>query len=356
MPSPANLVHQTTTGTGTGNLTLSAVNGKQSFATAFSTGVTTNVFDYFISNRDAAEYERGTGHMSDATTLVRDTVTESTNSNAAVSFSAGTKDVTNDVPAGSRREVLIANRTYYVRTDGSDSNNGLANTSGGAFLTIQKAVDTAATLDVGGYTVTIQVGDGTYTGVVSLKNVAGFSAAGTLIIQGNNSTPANVLISTSATAFTADALNVIWDIKDLKITTSAADGIWAARGGKIRFGNLDFGAISGSGILASDGGTVVAVGNYSITGNATRHIQSTTLGIVRTQSITITLTGTPAFSVATVTSSYGANATVQGATYSGSATGVRYSATMNGTIFSNGGANHIPGDSAGTTATGGQYA
>lgn len=99
MSGPANLVHETSSTTGTGNLTLAAVNGKQSFATAFSTGVTTDVFVYFISNRDAAEYERGTGHMSDATTLVRDTVIESTNANAAVSFSAGTKDVVYDIPA-----------------------------------------------------------------------------------------------------------------------------------------------------------------------------------------------------------------------------------------------------------------
>lgn len=100
MPAPANLVHETSTSTGTGNLTVAAVNGKQRLSTAFSTGAPTNVFDYFILNRDAAEYERGTGHMSDANTLVRDTVIESTNANAAVNFSAGAKDITNDVPAG----------------------------------------------------------------------------------------------------------------------------------------------------------------------------------------------------------------------------------------------------------------
>lgn len=98
-PLIANLVHQTTTGTGTGNLTLSTVSGKQSFNTAFGNGATTDVFPYFISNQGASEYERGTGHMSDATTLVRDTVRESTNANAAVNFSAGTKDVVCDVPA-----------------------------------------------------------------------------------------------------------------------------------------------------------------------------------------------------------------------------------------------------------------
>lgn len=119
MPAPANLVHQQSSGTGTGNLTLSAVNGKQSFATAFSTGVTTDVFDYFISNQSAAEWERGTGHMSDASTLVRDTVIESTNSNAAVSFSAGTKDVTNDMPAGKQARLDAANNFTAANQFGS---------------------------------------------------------------------------------------------------------------------------------------------------------------------------------------------------------------------------------------------
>jgi hypothetical protein len=117
MASHANLVHQTTTGTGTGNLTLAAVNGKQSFNTAFGNGATTNVFDYFVSNRDAAEYERGTGHMSNATTLVRDTVIESTNGNNAVNFSAGTKDVTNDIPAG--KQVDTSSGAFPFSNDGA---------------------------------------------------------------------------------------------------------------------------------------------------------------------------------------------------------------------------------------------
>lgn len=101
MPAPSDLVHETATTTGTGNFTLSNVNGKRSFNTAFGTGGT-DLFDYFISNRDAAEWERGTGHLSAASTLVRDTVIASSNSNNAVNFSAGTKDVTNDVPAANQ--------------------------------------------------------------------------------------------------------------------------------------------------------------------------------------------------------------------------------------------------------------
>src|SRR4051812_27150490 len=95
------LIHETTTGTGTGSLTTAAVNGKVQFGDAtygFGTGGT-NVFDYYIANRDAAEWERGTGHCSALGTLVRDTVIASSNANALVSFSVGTKDVTNDIPA-----------------------------------------------------------------------------------------------------------------------------------------------------------------------------------------------------------------------------------------------------------------
>jgi hypothetical protein len=44
-------------------------------------------------------------------------------------------------------------------------------------------------------------------------------------------------------------------------------------------------------------------------------------------------------------------------TFSGAATGARYFANMNSIIQTNGGgANFFPGDSAGSTATGGQYA
>lgn len=112
----SNLVHQVTTGTGTGNLTLSTLSGKQSFDTAFGHAATTNFFYYFISNQSAAEWEVGTGHMSDATTLVRDTVLLSTNANAAVSFSAGTKDVTCDLPA-SMQDVHAASAKAPVDAD-----------------------------------------------------------------------------------------------------------------------------------------------------------------------------------------------------------------------------------------------
>lgn len=87
---------ETTTGTSTGNLTLlGASSGFQSLFTVFGTGS----FFYCISHQSANEFEIGIGHMNDSTTFVRDAVYESSNSDALVSFSAGTKDVFNILPA-----------------------------------------------------------------------------------------------------------------------------------------------------------------------------------------------------------------------------------------------------------------
>ena len=94
------------------------------------------------------------------------------------------------------RELLTPDRTYYVRTDGNDANTGLVNNSGGAFLTIQRAVNIASYLDNGGYNVTIQVVDGTYS-LTSNVLCRTFLGSGLLIIQGNTTTPANCVLNFS---------------------------------------------------------------------------------------------------------------------------------------------------------------
>ena len=84
-------VKETSTTTGTGDITLAgAASQFQSFNTAFGTGV---LFYYAIVGQSGTEWETGEGYLSGSTTLVRAKVYESSNSNALVNFSAGTKDV-----------------------------------------------------------------------------------------------------------------------------------------------------------------------------------------------------------------------------------------------------------------------
>lgn len=88
-------VRETTTTTGTGNLTLAgAATGYVSFSAAFGVGS----FVYAVSSAGGAEWEVGVGSLSGGA-LVRSTVLASSNSNALVSFSAGTKDVFSTIPA-----------------------------------------------------------------------------------------------------------------------------------------------------------------------------------------------------------------------------------------------------------------
>jgi hypothetical protein len=256
------------------------------------------------------------------------------------------------------RDVLTANRTYYVRTDGNDGNSGLANTSGGAFLTIQKAIDTVATLDISIYMVTVQIADGTYTGANVLKNVVGFAAAGNLVIKGNNATPANVVISTaSANAFGADGITSVWDIKDLKLqTTTIGSGISANNGASVRYGNVNFGVCASYHTIANLGSTITAISNYAVSGGAVSHWYSVNGSRQSANAVTVTITGTPAFSGAWALSLGNAVITCFSDTFSGSATGARYSVTGNGYLFTNGGgATYLPGNAAGSTASGGQY-
>jgi copper chaperone CopZ len=218
------------------------------------------------------------------------------------------------------REVLSADRTYYVRADGADTNSGLGNTAGAAFLTIQKAVNVAFTaLDVSTYNVTLQIADGTYAENVTIS--APCVGTGTLSIKGNSGTPANVVVSpASGAAFTVSD-NAKVTIPDLKTA----------------------------------GGRIVCSGNYSISAGATSHVAAVN-GNVRIQNVTVTLTGTPAFSTCYAIIWMNSLALLNGCTFSGSATGSRYDAYANGVIYTAGaGATYLPGDSGGTASAGGQY-
>jgi hypothetical protein len=263
------------------------------------------------------------------------------------------------MPLTTKRELLTANRTYYVRSDGSDSNTGLANTSGGAFLTVQKAVNTiAATLDLGGYAVTVQIADGTYTGAVSLKEVVGYSAPGCLVIQGNNSTPANVVISTtSANCFAASSIRAVWDIKDLKMQTTTGGSCLVVSDASIRFGNVNFGSCASSHMALQNRSAISALSNYAVSGGASAHVNNIGISFCDLQGRTITFSNSPAISFFMICN-YGAQSWVHAMTFTngGTVTGTRYSASSNGVIFTNaGGASYLPGNTGGSTATGGQY-
>lgn len=89
-------VLETSTTTGTGNLTLAgAVTGYRTFASQMATSDTCNyaVWGVDANGTPTGEWEGGIGTYSATNTLTRTTVLESSNAGAAVNFSAGTKYV-----------------------------------------------------------------------------------------------------------------------------------------------------------------------------------------------------------------------------------------------------------------------
>jgi hypothetical protein len=113
----ADRVKETTTTTGTGTVTLlGASTGFQSFAVIGNANTTY----YTIAGQGTSEWEVGIGtYTSSGTTLARTTVLASSNANAAVNFSAGTKDVFVTYPAGKSVNQDANNRVLIPYTSGT---------------------------------------------------------------------------------------------------------------------------------------------------------------------------------------------------------------------------------------------
>ena len=135
-----NRVRETTSTTGTGAVTLGgAVGGFQTFAAGIGNDNTTY---YAISINSESEWEVGLGTLnSDSSTLTRTTVLESSNSDSAVDFSAGSKEVFCTLPS---------EKAIYL--DGSDAQVG-----GFASLVDDTTPQLGGMLDVNGQA----LGDGT---------------------------------------------------------------------------------------------------------------------------------------------------------------------------------------------------
>lgn len=251
------------------------------------------------------------------------------------------------------REMLTADRTYYVRTDGNDSNTGLSNTAGGAFATIQMAINTAADLDAKSYNITIQVADGTYVQSPSLKPLLG---TGTITIIGNTVTPTNCIIDGGIINYAPKTVVNVRGFKFIKSSSSTLNAITAGDFSLTKFDSVNFGSGFDYHIFADSNSKVQNSGNYAISGGASCHA-ITNGGFILLTSATVTITGTPAFSLDFVLAQVNGSIMSYSMVWSGSATGARYNANTNGAIQTfGGGVNYFPGSVAGSNSTGGQYA
>ncbi len=180
-------VRETSTTTGTGTFTLAgAQTGFETFSTAIGN---TNTTYYAISNQANGEFEVGLGTVG-AGTLARTTIISSSNSDSAVDFSAGTKDVFCTLPAS--KAVILDSSGNIVANNGSNLTN--LNASNLASGTVPDARFPATLPALNGSALTNLNASNLASGTVAnarldaqLQDVAGLATTSGKIIQGDGS-------------------------------------------------------------------------------------------------------------------------------------------------------------------------
>lgn len=300
------------------------------------------------------------GFMSAADKTRFDTVVVATESE----FITGTNNTKFLSPLAAKpvlREKLKANKTIYFRTDGNDANDGSANDSSHAKLTIQSAYDLAKTYDLNGFKITIQCGQ-----TSSVTFTAGVTMYGRLVGQlrdddlefiGNITTPANcvVTVSVASTAcfqlFNGAACKVTAFEGRTTIASSAV--FWLASSSRMILGSgMRFGAATNHHVFCENSYLYIA-NNYSVVGSAGIHMNctgnSSMIHIDNAPTVTITPTATHVITIYYM-AQIGGYIAAGGVTYTGTlaATSVRYSVTNAGKLFVNGATASVPGTSAGS--------
>ena len=134
----ADRVLDTSTSTGTGAIVVSgsSPNGYRTFSTVMTTSDTCY---YSIQHQTLNEWETGTATYSSANTLTRTTIASSSNANAAVNFSAGTKDVSITFLASKSLQTDPSGQT--VNSSGSYTRTSFTATAGQTSFTANYTVN-----------------------------------------------------------------------------------------------------------------------------------------------------------------------------------------------------------------------
>lgn len=256
----------------------------------------------------------------------------------------------NFLPAGPVTTVAAGNGTLYVYVALSGSDTTGDGSSANPFATIAKALSYIQNMDHRGFNAVITLAAGNYSIGMNYNLDQGPNPNVRLFLRGQT----NASLVTISGGVNASGPNARLTIEFCTFTTA---GITANNNAYVDFDNCIFGAMASSQhLFAQNGARIAAAGPYTITGGAIYHAAAQYGGKVILDGNTVTVQNTPAFSAAFAYSAQG-TISAQTVTFSGSATGVRYNAILNGVINTGGaGTTFFPGGTSGTTSTGGQYA
>ena len=352
-----NMVKETSTGTGTGTMVLTgAVAGFQAFGTALGSSalVCYEIAALDIDGVRSGDWEIGLGRFwLDGATPKLDRLlpmakTVAGGAGTLVNFTSGTKHVSLTACAAQVAGLKLAvdhNVDIYVRADGNDSNGGFANTAGGALASVEAAMALAARF-AAGVTVIVHVGAGSF----AVGDSATFSGecAAEIVGAGVGSTTINGIAASDGGRL------------EISNCTLGNYGIQCyGLGSYVNGSVLEFsGAVGWPHVYAINGG-VVKLGNYSVSailsgfnhiliGDASRVVLYGTVTALADLTIGAWIVANGPFAYCGASCSFSMGAF--------SVTGPRYRAKQGSIIDTVGrGDSYLPGSTAGSVASGGQY-
>ena len=245
-----------------------------------------------------------------------------------------------------------ADLIFYVRADGNDANDGVTNTATGAFATPQGAVNSIQGRYAGSaYKITIQIGAGTFPGVA----ISGSTGINFELVGAGK---ANTTLGNASTIGVEASRGAYVTVRSLRVGNTARHGLLASVNGQIQFADLSFAALTTGGrhMWALEGGIINGTNAvYSIDAGAGQHVVADLTSSIIVSGASVTLAAGVAFTEFALVQSGTLRA--RSMTFTGTATGKKYNAIINGAIDTGGAAvTYFPGDVAGTTSLGGVYA
>lgn len=257
------------------------------------------------------------------------------------------------------RLVLSRDTTFFVNQSasgvglfgpGDPSSFGIY--QGRPCKTVQQAYDQLVRFfDLNGFTVTIDIADGTYTaGCDASRPITG---GGKVIFKGQGG---GTVFSGAGTPFISRA-GTAFEVRSMNIAPSTGYGVLATGGLLLVGTGVIFGGVTASHICADNDGNAVRAGNYFVNGNAAAHLEARHGSLISgTGSMTLLANvNITNFAVADEASNIRADSmthVLNGFT----STGNRYAARFNAVIDTGGGgASFFPGSTAGSETDGGKY-
>lgn len=252
---------------------------------------------------------------------------------------------------------VSATTNFYVRPDGSDTNDGLANSSGAAYLTANAAFNAiAANLDINNQTVTVNHTCGTppctITAAAQLLRLVNVSfVGGAPGYSGDCATPTNVKLNPSSSV-SADilidlagggqpAINICGF--ELAGGTNVSFGLYCSGTCNVELNSLmqcdamsqAFSAGYPSGVCygVGNGAHLILEGNQTIAGNVGAALLTFNGAMIEAGTATTwTLSGTPAWGNAFIYAIWNGSAQVPSMTFSGASTGTRFQIQWGGMV------------------------